>query len=71
MTQNTQAAALGMRRVVRPTTEQMLKAMADAADEQRRVLVGASTADTQKPREGALKRAAGVSAGKVNKEQTQ
>lgn len=42
MTQNTQAA-LGMRRVVRPTTEQMLKAMAEAADEQRRVLVGADT----------------------------
>ena len=31
-------AALGFRRVVRPTSEQMLKAMAQAADEQRRVL---------------------------------
>lgn len=32
------SAALGFRRVVRPTSEQMLKAMAQAADEQRRVL---------------------------------
>lgn len=35
------SAALGFRRVVRPTSEQMLKAMAQAADEQRRVLAEA------------------------------
>jgi hypothetical protein len=74
VTQNTQAAealsaALGYRRVIWPTSEQMLKAMAQAADEQRRVLVAASTATTQKTREGALKRAPGVLAGQVNEEQ--
>lgn len=73
MTQNTQAAealsaALGYRRVIWPTSEQMLKAMAQAADEQRMVLVAASTNATQKPREGALKRAEWVLAGQDSKE---
>lgn len=31
-------AVFGFRRVKKPTSEQMLKAMADAADEQRRVM---------------------------------
>ena len=31
-------AVFGFRRVQKPTSEQMLKAMADAADEQRRVM---------------------------------
>ena len=31
-------AVFGFRRVQKPTSEQMLKAMADAADEQRRVI---------------------------------
>ena len=43
----------------------------EAADEQRRVLVAASTDATQKPRVVALKRAAVVLAGRDNKEQTQ
>lgn len=68
MTKNTQAAealsaALGYRRVIWPTSEQMLKEMAQAADEQRRVLVAASTNTTQKTREVALKRAAGALVG--------
>lgn len=40
-TTNQAAKAIGYRRVVRPTSEQMLKAMAQAADEQRRVLAEA------------------------------
>lgn len=62
------SAALGYRRVIRPTSEQMLKAMAQAADEQRMVLVGAGTAATQKTRVGGLKRAAGVFVGQGNEE---
>ena len=64
LTQNTQAAdafmaVFGMRRVVRPT------------DEQRMILVASDIAETQKPREWALKRATVALAGQDNEEQTQ